>query len=202
MDRKFIAIVGGIAVGKSTIGQSISGKLPNSRFFQEDTSKNIFLPDFYADMKKWAFHSRISTLAMISSNYIIGENSCQYILMDRCIDELINFAELQYAKKNMNEREYSVYTTLYRNLLSLAHPIDVFIFCHCSPQTSLNRIKTRNREFEQNIDIKYIEDLNNIYGKWVNSLDPHKIARINTDFEMTDNIMDDILSTIQRHGDK
>lgn len=92
--KRLVAIVGGIAVGKTTIGNKLLSGIESLKFIEEDVSKNEFLEDFYGDMKRWAFHSRISTLAMIASNYVLDNVSEDIILMDRCLDELITFARL------------------------------------------------------------------------------------------------------------
>ena len=126
---KLIAIVGGIAVGKTTIGKRLIEKLDRIKFIEEDVSKNEFLSDFYDDMKKWAFHSRMSTLAMIASNYILDHKD-SIILMDRCLDELITFARLQYEKGNLSEREFKVYSQLFCDILAFAPKIDVRLLYH------------------------------------------------------------------------
>lgn len=178
--KRLIAIVGGIAVGKTTIGNTLLSIYGNLKFIEEDVSKNEFLKDFYGDMKRWAFHSRISTLAMIASNYVVDNVEEDIILMDRCLDELITFARLQFEKGNLSEREFRVYSQLYNKLLSFAPKIDGYIYCHCDSNISLERIKKRNREFEQGIDINYLNKLNEEYDSWIKTLNPKKVFRIDT----------------------
>lgn len=180
-----IALVGGIAVGKTTILKSLGQSFTNSYLIEEDVNNNIFLSDFYQDMKTWAFHSRISTIAMIVNNYLSVPNdpSIQVVLMDRCIDELITFAQLHYEKNNMSSKEFAVYKMLYNSFLRLAPSIDLFIYITCSAQTSLERIKKRNRVFEQGISIDYINAINGYYQEWINSLNSEKVLRICTDDE-------------------
>lgn len=178
---KLIAIVGGIAVGKTTIGKKLIEKLDGGKFIEEDVSKNEFLSDFYADMKKWAFHSRMSTLAMIASNYIT-DNAHNIVLMDRCLDELITFARLQYEKGNLSEREFKVYSQLYCNILLFAPNIDGYIYCTCPSTVSLERIKSRNRVFEQGIGLDYLDKLNMEYNKWINTLDSNKVFTVDTSY--------------------
>lgn len=178
-----IAIVGGIAVGKSTILNSLSENLDNCLSIEEDVSQNIFLPNFYEDMKKWAFHSRISTMAMIANNYlnICNHPEAEIVLMDRCLDELITFAQLHYDKGNMSDKEFAVYKMLYNSLLEFAPAIDLFLYVNCSPENSMERIKKRNRSFEQDITIEYIKKLNSYYDRWITSLNPQKVISLNTD---------------------
>lgn len=182
MERKtkLIAIVGGIAVGKTTIGRGLLKLFPNMRFIEEDVSKNEFLEDFYGDMKRWAFHSRISTLAMIASNYDRGEKDTEIVLMDRCMDELITFARLQFENGNLSEREFQVYRQLYNCLVAFAPKIDGYIYCYCDSIISMERIKKRNRKFEQGINISYINRLNEEYSKWIDAQQQNKVIKINT----------------------
>lgn len=177
---KLIAIVGGIAVGKTTIGHGLLDLFSNMRFIEENVSKNEFLEDFYGDMKRWAFHSRMSTLAMIASNYEKGDNETDIILMDRCLDELITFARLQFEKGNLSIREFQVYKQLYTCLVSFAPKIDGYIYCYCDSKISMERIKKRNRNFEQGINISYIDRLNKEYGDWIESLQQENIYRVDT----------------------
>ncbi len=178
--RKLIAIVGGIAVGKTTIGNKLLSNMDSIKFIEEDVSKNEFLKDFYEDMHRWAFHSRISTLAMIASNYVVDDVAEDIILMDRCLDELITFARLQFEKGNLSDREFKVYSQLYSEILSFAPEIDGYIYCHCDAELSLERIKKRNREFEQGIDINYLNKLNKEYDSWIGTLNPKKVLCIDT----------------------
>ena len=170
--KRLVAIVGGIAVGKTTIGNNLLSSVESLKFIEEDVSKNEFLEDFYGDMKRWAFHSRISTLAMIASNYVLDNVSEDIILMDRCLDELITFARLQYEKGNLSDREIDVYCQLYNDIVAFAPEIDGYIYCHCDSALSLERIKKRNRTFEQGIDINYLDRLNQKYNNWIKTLDP------------------------------
>lgn len=178
-----IAIVGGIAVGKSSIINELRNNISNCLLIEEDVSRNIFLSDFYDDMKKWAFHSRISTLAMIANNYLQIPNDPlpKVVLMDRCIDELITFAQLHYDKGNLSDKEFATYKLLYGSFLGLAPAIDLFIYVNCSAEKSLERIKQRRRSFEQGITREYISILNRYYESWLSTLDPAKIISINTE---------------------
>lgn len=196
MTDKFrrIAVVGGIAVGKSTMVEVLSNRLENCQVILEDVSQNIFLEDFYEDMYRWGFHSRISTLSMITANYLSCDTQkYKCAIFDRCVDELITFAQMHYERGNMSQKEFSVYKSLYNSIISIAPPIDLFVYCKCSPQTSLERIKKRNRSFEQNINISYLVDLNTHYENWLNTVDARCVEIIDTnttlDYEQIEGII-------------
>lgn len=178
-----VAIVGGIAVGKSTILNNLYQSIDDSLIIEEDVKCNVFLSDFYDDMKKWAFHSRISTIAMIANNYSYALNDPihKVVLMDRCVDELITFAQLHYDRGNLSDKEFEVYKMLYDSIIKLAPSIDLFIYVSCSAEKSMERIKKRNRTFEQGITIEYINTLNQYYNNWISSIDSKKVVFLNTD---------------------
>ncbi len=196
----YIAIVGGIAVGKTTILNALKTSFKDSLLIEENVNNNIFLNDFYTDMKKWAFHSRISTLSMISNNYlqVLTDSPPRIVLLDRCIDELITFATLHYDRGNLSDKEFQVYKELYNSLLHFAPKIDLFINVYCNVETSINRIRKRNRDFEQNISKDYIFTLNLYYKNWLSTIDKNKIINVCTDEGFT---LDDIISKISQQAD-
>ncbi len=176
-----VAFVGSIAVGKSTIIRNLQSLVSNCSFVLEEPMNNLFLQDFYSDMKKWGFHCQISSLAMVTENYLLCPNERDgIIIFDRCVDEIINFASLQYEFGNMNHKEFKLFKSLYNSILSLSPPIDLFIYCKCDAEISFERIKKRNRTMEQRINIGYIKRLNDNYERWINSIEEDKLLVIDT----------------------
>ncbi len=187
-----VSLVGNLAVGKSTIVNGLKNIMHNCVFVVEDASKNLFLEEFYADMSKWGFHSQISSLAMVTENFL-SCNEEKIIIYDRCVDEIITFATMQFEHGNMNEKEFNVYKSLYDSILSMLPPVDLFIYCRCPVDISLERIKIRNRTFEQNIDIGYLREVDTYYEKWINTIEKDRVEIIDTsvgiDIELIRNII-------------
>lgn len=187
-----VALVGSLAVGKSTIVSGLKNIMDNCIFVVEDASKNLFLEDFYMDMSKWGFHTQISSLAMITENYL-SCNDEKIIIYDRCVDEIITFAMMQFEHGNMSEKEFRVYESLYNSILLIMPPVDLFIYCKCPADISLERIKIRNRIFEQDIGIDYLRELNTYYEKWINTIEKDRIETINTSAEIDVQLIRDII---------
>ena len=187
-----VSLVGNLAVGKSTIVEGLRGIMGNCIFVVENPSKNVFLEDFYADMSKWGFHSQISSLAMITENCLSYDKE-KIIIYDRCVDEIITFAMMQFEDGNMNEKEFKVYKSLYDSILSLIPPVDLFIYCKCSPEISLKRIKARNRIYEQNIDINYLRRIDLYYEKWINTIEKDKVETLDTSLGIEAQLIRDII---------
>lgn len=187
-----VSLVGSLAVGKSTIVDRLKNIMENCIFVVEDPSKNVFLEDFYADMPKWGFHSQISSLAMITENYLSYDKG-KVIIYDRCVDEMITFAMMQFEHGNMNEKEFKVYKSLYNSILALIPPVDLFIYCKCSAEISLERIKARNRIYEQNIDINYLREVNAYYETWINTIEKNRVEIIDTSARIDVQLLCDVI---------
>ena len=56
--KKFVAVAGNIGVGKSTLVELLCNRLDWEPFY-EPLAENPYLPDFYQEMQRWAFHSQI-----------------------------------------------------------------------------------------------------------------------------------------------
>ena len=59
--RRVIAVAGNIGSGKSSLVEFLRSRYEIEPFFEPNES-NPYLEDFYADMKRWAFHSQLHFL--------------------------------------------------------------------------------------------------------------------------------------------
>lgn len=176
-----IALVGGIGVGKTFWGNKLVKTIQNSVFIEEQVTKNIFLNEFYGDMKKWGFHSRISMLSMILDSTKEAYGNENVVILDRCINELIVFAKKEYDENNMTDKEFVLYKQLYNAITHILPSPDVYLYFTCSPETCYTRIKKRNRECERNISEEFCRDVIYRYDLWRKTLSHDKVIDINTD---------------------
>lgn len=177
-----VAICGGIAVGKTTIGNHLSKLIQNSIFVEEQPEQNIYLSDFYKDMKHWGFHSRIAMLSLFINYYNSAKKYNNKVLIyDRTVHELITFARLQLKMGNLTKGEYRLYTQLYKGVLELINPPDVVIYLYCKPLIALRRIRERGRDFEKGVSSDYLNNINHQYDVWIRSLpNSYPVLKIDT----------------------
>ena len=110
----YIVISGNIGAGKTSLAQIISEDLGFSVYF-EDFHANVFLKDYYQDMKRWAFATQIDFLA-IRYEQIIHHMLLSQIpaVLDRSIyEDREVFAKSLFEDGLMSEAEWSVYNKLY-----------------------------------------------------------------------------------------
>ena len=93
-------------------------------------------------------------------------------------------------------REFETYMELYETMQQAIQPPDLMIYLRCSVRTIKKRIKQRGRASEQDLDTKYIRNLNKLYEDWIGlySLSPVLIWD-------SDN-MDYIADLVHRHRNR
>jgi deoxyadenosine/deoxycytidine kinase len=164
----YIAVAGNIGCGKSTLVDFICRKYEVDPFF-EPNATNPYLVDFYADMKKWAFHSQVYFLThkFRIHRELEQQRSSRTVVQDRTIYEDAEiFATHLHRRRFINSRDWGVYMDLYRVILDALQPPDLMIYLKASVRTIRKRIKLRGRKEEQQIPVSYLRSLNDLYEEW------------------------------------
>lgn len=161
-----VAICGGIAVGKTTLGRSLSNLRQEWTFIEESPSDVPFIFEFYEDKARWAFHSRIGMLTYFFRRSNILNTIDGVVLQDRMLHELIVFAEVQRKLGTMRTDEFDLYSEIFQQLSAHQPRADLVIRCQCDRQTAMQRIVERGRTFEAAIAIDYLDEVEAAYDRW------------------------------------
>ena len=165
--KKFVAVAGNIGVGKSTLVGMLCQRLGWDPFF-EPVTDNPYLPDFYQDMRTWAFHSQVFFLThrLRAHRKLIDHPTSA--IQDRSVYEDAEiFAHNLYRQGQISERDYGTYRELYRVLSEFIPPPDLVVYLRASVPTLLQRIQRRGREYEKEIGPEYLTRLNKLYETWI-----------------------------------
>jgi deoxyadenosine/deoxycytidine kinase len=177
---RILAISGSVGVGKTSLISSLSQHLSEAQIVPENVGENPFLADFYADRKRWAFHSRMSFLAMKVKAYSQIAKGGSLAIIDRSLEELITFATLHYESGLLDKREFDLFCSLHGSILAIAPPLWRVIYLYCSPLASLERIRARARPFEAGIDEKYLQAISAQYDRWLGGISSNRVLRLDT----------------------
>jgi len=179
--RKTIAIAGNIGVGKSTLVEFLSRTYGISPYY-EPNEDNPYLPDFYTDMKRWAFHSQ---LYFLSNKFRIHQELDKMpglVVLDRTIFEDAEvFATALHEMKKIDKRDWATYRDFYTAILEAINPPDLMIYLRCSMRTLRKRIRLRGRAMEQDIPLSYLKRLDRLYDQWIESYDMGEVLILETD---------------------
>jgi deoxyadenosine/deoxycytidine kinase len=165
--RRAIAIAGNIGAGKSTLVEFLSRTYGVAPFY-EPSEDNPYLPDFYRDMKRWAFHSQLYFLSNKFRIHQALDRMPGVVALDRTIFEDAEiFATALHDMKHIDDRDWQTYSSFYQSILDAIRPPDLMIYLRCSMRTLRQRIRLRGREMERDVPLSYLRRLDRLYENWI-----------------------------------
>ncbi len=169
--RLFVAVAGNIGAGKSSFISLLERRYRFSALY-EPNEDNPFLEDFYAEMKRWAFHSQVFFL---TKKFRFQKQLADYdgrIAVDRTVWEDVRvFAGHLAASGALNAHEWATLEELFTAVEPFLRRPDLLIYLKCPTRTLLRRIAGRGRAMEAGIDSGYLGALNRRYDRWYESWD-------------------------------
>ena len=169
LQEQFIGIAGLIGAGKSTLATKLAERLSLPVYY-EPVQDNEYLADFYQEPKRYAFQMQIYLLNKRFQQHqeIIwrGRGGVQ----DRTIYEDSIFAQVLMEQELMDPRDYETYLELFQHMSHFMCRPNLIIFLDLNPETSLERIKLRNRSVEAGIELSYLQALNRAYQRFIEDI--------------------------------
>ena len=164
MKNKYIAIEGNIGVGKTTLAKFLANHF-NGYLLLEEFAENKFLKLFY-QTKDYAFHSEMQFLLdrSLQMNTFFDQNH-PIVFSDFHIEKCLVFSKMNLSKSN-----YSIVEKVHKSLFKNFSKPDVLIFLDSDIEHILKNIKARNRDFEKDLGIEYLENLIQNYNFWLDKL--------------------------------
>ena len=179
--RRSIAIAGNMGSGKSTLVDFLARTYDVSPFY-EPNEENPYLPDFYKDMKRWAFRSQLYFLSNKFRLHQELDKTPGVVALDRTIFEDAEiFATALYQMKKIDKRDWQTYWGFYQAILDAIKPPDLMIYLRCSMRTLRQRIRLRGRAMEQDVPLAYLKRLDKLYEEWISSYKMSEVLVLETD---------------------
>lgn len=168
-DNVFIGISGLIGAGKSTLAKAL-GETLNLPVHYEPVMDNVYLEDFYKDMKKYAFPMQIFLLnkRFKQQQQIIWQG--QGGVLDRTIYEDGVFARMLRDSGHLDERDYRTYMELFQNMSNFMQKPNIIVHLDVTPEESLRRINLRARSCEDSIPLDYLTALHAAYEVFIQDI--------------------------------
>ncbi len=176
----YIAIAGNIGSGKTSLTERLSAHY-GAKAYYEDID-NPYISDFYEDMNRWSFNFQMYFLgSRINQTLQMLSESTGHVIQDRTIHEDAHiFAGNLHQMGLMSSRDYGTYMKIFNLATDLVPAPDVLIYLKASVPTLVRQILKRGREYEKNIDLEYLERLNNRYNDWISGY-KGKLLTVNID---------------------
>jgi deoxyadenosine/deoxycytidine kinase len=195
---KTIAIAGNIGAGKSSLVEFLTRTYGIEPFY-EPNDENPYLPDFYQDMNRWAFHSQLYFLSNKFRMHRKLEQMSGVVVLDRTIYEDAEiFATALHKMRHFTGRDWDTYWNFYQIILDAIRPPDLMIYLRCSMRTLRRRIRLRGRSMERDMPLSYLKRLEALYEQWLDSYQFGEVLILETDKLDYINDMVDCLEVMER----
>ena len=163
----YIAVAGNIGSGKSTLTSLLAKHYGwEARF--EAVEHNPYLEDYYRDIHRWSFNLEVYFLKERFRDLIDISQSEKTIIQDRTIYEGVYvFMQNNKAMGHLTERDYDTYMELFEQMMTVVRQPDLMIYLKASVPHLVGNIQKRGREYEQSIQLEYLENLNQRYDDFI-----------------------------------
>ena len=162
-----IAVAGNIGSGKSTLTQMLAKHYGWEPRF-EAVEHNPYLEDYYRDIHRWSFNMEVYFLKERFRDLLAIAEADHTIIQDRTIYEGVYvFMENNKAMGNLSERDYETYMELFEQMMAMVRVPDLMIYLHASVPHLVGNIQKRGRDYEQTIQLEYLQNLNKRYNDFI-----------------------------------
>lgn len=133
-------------------------------------------------MPRWSFNLQVYFLNKRLHQILEIQSGENVVIQDRTIYEDAHiFAPNLHEMGLMTTRDFENYISLFKNITKQINPPDLLIYLKSSLSTLVNQIEKRGREYEDNIRLDYLKQLNQYYENWIDNYKLGKLLVISVD---------------------
>jgi len=180
-ETMYIVIAGNIGSGKTTLTHMLVkhyGWTPRL----ESVQANPYLDDYYKDMKRWSLNLETFFLKERFRDLLEIEKSRETIIQDRSIFEgVFIFTANNHDMGNMSDRDFDTYMGLFRSMMLVLRKPDLMVYLKASVPHLVENIHRRGRDYEQNMQLDYLRNLNQRYDDFIQNQYDGKTLTIEVD---------------------
>ncbi len=160
----YVAIEGVIGVGKTTLARLLRPMF-EAEVLLEIFEENPFLSDFYADRERYAFQTQIFFLL---SRYHQQRGTVPDLLAagKSLIADYTFAKDALFARINLRGDELDVYYKVHEALGEKIPKPDLIVYLRAATPVLMQRIALRDRPYERNMEVDYIDRLNHAYDEF------------------------------------
>ncbi len=163
--HRYICIEGPIGVGKTTLTHQLAQDL-NAQPFLEEFEDNPFLQSFYQDPKSVAFQTQVYFLmARYKQQASLRQPD---LFSQRVVSDYLFSKDRIFAYLNLLPEELKLYDKIYDLVCQQILKPDLVIYLSAQVDALMDRIRSRGRQYEANVDPRYLDELMGLYNRFFN----------------------------------
>ena len=140
----------------------------NAKMVLERFADNPFLPKFYKDKERYAFPLEMSFLA--DRYQQLSDDLAQFDLFKNFIvSDYYIFKSLIFAQVTLAHEEYKLYRRMFDVMYKEIAKPDLYVYLYQSTPRLLENIKSRVRDYVQDISANYLDKIHQGYINFIKS---------------------------------
>jgi deoxyadenosine/deoxycytidine kinase len=174
--HRYVVIEGPIGVGKTSLARKL-GKSFGCELVLEQDADNPFLERFYRDPRSVAFQTQLHFLFQ-RARQLQDLRQSDLFEQVRVADYMLDKDRL-FARLTLDDQEFALYEQVYERLAIDAPAPDLVVYLQAPVDVLLERIARRGIEYEQKIERRYLERLNEAYARFFLEFDAAPLLIVN-----------------------
>jgi deoxyadenosine/deoxycytidine kinase len=194
----YIAVEGPIGVGKTSLARALSRQM-SARLVLEEVDGNPFLSRFYEDPDKFALPVQLYFLLTRYNQQ--RELAQQDLFAQATVSDYLFAKDRIFASLNLAPDEMTLYDNVYRLLDARMAKPDLVVYIRANVDVLAARLRRRNRDFEQNISLGYLERVSSAFRDFFFYYDETPLLAVDTselDFVTNSDDLKDLIREIER----
>jgi deoxyguanosine kinase len=202
MDRRggYIAVEGPIGVGKTSLARLLAAEF-NARLVLEEVDDNPFLARFYEEPEQYALPVQLYfLLTRYNQQRALAQ---QDLFAQATVSDYLFAKDRIFATQNLAPDELALYEKIYHLLDARMAKPDLVIFMSARIDVLVDRLRKRNREFERDISVEYLERLSLAFRDFFFYYDEAPLLVVDTseiDFVEDSSDLRDLIREIEHAG--
>jgi deoxyadenosine/deoxycytidine kinase len=174
--HRYIVVEGPIGVGKTSLVRRL-GRSFGCELVLEQDAENPFLERFYRDPRSVALQTQLHFLFQRARQLQDLRQSDLFETV-RVADYMLDKDRL-FARLTLDDQEYALYEQVYDRLAIDAPSPDLVVYLQAPVDVLLDRISRRGIAYEQQIERRYLERLNDAYARFFLEFDAAPLLIVN-----------------------
>ena len=204
MRYNYVAIEGTMGAGKTTLASRISQDFNGKLILEEyEPDKNPFLAKFYEEPDKYAFQVEMTFLAL-RFQQLKDKLANLDLFHDFIISDYYVAKSLIFSRETLQPDEYSLFARFFNIIFSKIPKPELMVYLYLDVEHLQHNIHKRGRDYEQNIDDSYLDNLQKGYFDFIRQQTDMRILILDTnniDFVANNNDYEKIVDAINQPYD-